>query len=135
MVSRRNYTQEKKEALVVEILGGVSVAKIAQREGIAAHTLYKWKEKIAAGDFTDSRRTEIELRKRIAELESAVSELAVENHIIKKTRKLMADDLKRERMLRNISPAHLVLSKVAERSASQRQPTTTAQKDAPTKAN
>jgi hypothetical protein len=42
-------------------------------EGIATHTFYKWKEKIAHGDFYDSHRTEIELRQRIREPEGAVS--------------------------------------------------------------
>jgi len=58
---------------VAEMRGGKSAPQIAQREGIAAHTLYKWKERIARGDFYDSHRTEIELPRRIRKLEGAVS--------------------------------------------------------------
>jgi transposase-like protein len=56
MVKQKHYDQSYKEAIkeaiVAEKLGGKSAAQIAQRERIAAHTLYKWKEKIASGNFT-----------------------------------------------------------------------------------
>lgn len=115
MVKRTRYDQTLKERLVAEMLAGTSAAKIAQREGIAAHTLYKWKEKIAAGDFTDSHRDEIELRRRIRDLESTVSELATENHTLKKARQLMADEIKKERWSKRISQANLEPSKAAVR--------------------
>jgi transposase-like protein len=41
MVKRKQYDQSYKEGLVAEMLGGKSAAQISQREGIAAHTLYK----------------------------------------------------------------------------------------------
>jgi transposase-like protein len=115
MVKRKRYDQTYKEAIVAEMLGGKSAAQIAQREQIAAHTLYKWKEKIASGDFADAHRTEIELRRRIRELEGAVSELALENHIIKKARQIMADELRKERWSKRISQASSVSSKAAQR--------------------
>ena len=114
MVKRKQYDQAYKESLVTEILGGASVAQISQREGIAAHTLYKWREKIASGDFSDAHRTEIELRKRIKELESALGDLALENHIIKKARQIMADELKKERWSKRISAGNSASSKVAK---------------------
>lgn len=103
MVKRKQYDQTYREQLVAEMLAGTSVAKIVQRENIAPHTLYKWREKIASGDFKDSHREEMELRRRIRDLESAMSELALENHILKKARKIMADELRKERWSARIS--------------------------------
>lgn len=114
MVKRKHYDQPYKESIVAEMLGGTSVAAISQREGIAAHTLYKWREKIASGDFSDSHRTEIELRRRIRELEGALGELALDNHILKKARQLMADELKKERWSKRISVANSASSKAAK---------------------
>jgi transposase-like protein len=115
MVKRKQYEQSYKEGLVAEMLGGKSAAQISQREGIAAHTLYKWKEKIGSGDFSDAHRTEIELRRRIRELEGALGELALENHIIKKARQIMADELRKERWSKRISPPNLASSKAVQR--------------------
>lgn len=114
MVKRKYYDQSYKESIVTEMLGETSVAAISQREGIAAHTLYKWREKIASGDFSDSHRTEIELRKRIRELEGALGEMALDNHILKKARQIMADELRKERWSKRISAANSVSSKVAK---------------------
>lgn len=107
MVKRKQYSQDFKEKIVAEILAGAKIAHISQREGISVYTLGKWREKIGSGDFSDSRKTEIELRKRIRELEGALSETALENHIIKKSRQIMAEELRKERSLKRISAANL----------------------------
>ena len=114
MVKRKHYDQSCKESLVTEMLGGTSVAQISQREGIASHTLYKWREKIVSGDFSDSHRTEIELRKRISDLECALGEIALENHILKKARQIMIEELKKERWSKRISAQNSVSSKVVK---------------------
>jgi hypothetical protein len=88
----------------MEIMAGAKVSQIAQRENITAYTLTKWRDKINSGNFSDSHKTEIELRKRIKELESAVGDLALENHIIKKSRQLMAEQIRKERLLKRTSP-------------------------------
>jgi hypothetical protein len=114
MVKRKQYDQSYKEGSVAEKLGGNGDAQIAQREGIAAHTLYKWKEKIGFGDFSDFHRAEIERRRRMRELEVALSDLALENHIIEKTRQLIAGELRKERWSKRISAASSASSKAAQ---------------------
>jgi transposase-like protein len=104
MVKRKKYSEDYKQKLVMEIMAGAKVSQIAQRENITAYTLTKWRDKINSGNFSDSHKTEIELRKRIKELESAVGDLALENHIIKKSRQLMAEQIRKERLLKRTSP-------------------------------
>ena len=104
MVKRKQYTEDFKEKLVMEIMAGAKVSQIAQRENIAAYTLTKWRDKINSGNFSDTHKTEIELRRRIKELESAIGDLALENHIIKKSRQLMAEQVRKERLLKRTSP-------------------------------
>jgi len=104
MVKRKQYSEDYKQKLVMEIMAGAKVSQIAQRENITAYTLTKWRDKINSGNFSDSHKTEIELRKRIKELESAVGDLALENHIIKKSRQLMAEQIRKERLLKRTSP-------------------------------
>ena len=104
MVKRKQYTEEYKEKLVMEIMAGAKISQIAQRENVAAYTITKWRDKINSGNFSDSHKTEIELRKRIKELESAVGDLALENHLIKKSRQLMAEQIRKERLLKRTSP-------------------------------
>lgn len=104
MVKRKQYSEDYKQKLVMEIMAGAKVSQIAQRENITAYTLTKWRDKIGSGNFSDSHKTEIELRRRIKELESAVGDLALENHIIKKSRQLMAEQIRKERLLKRTSP-------------------------------
>lgn len=103
MVKRKQYSEEYKEKLVLEIIAGAKISQVAQREGIAPYTITKWRDKISSGNFSDSHKTEIELRRRIKELESAVGDLALENHIIKKSRQLMVEQIRKERLSKRTS--------------------------------
>ena len=98
MIRRQRYSQEYKESLVLEIISGQSrVAQVSRREGISPATLSKWRDQLATAGFQQEKQGEIELRRRVKDLESAVSELALENHILKKAQKLLQEHRQKER--------------------------------------
>jgi len=105
MVKRKRYTQEFKEQMVLELLSKQSTAaQIAQREGITPQTLNSWKKKITSGKFESENETELRLRKRIAELEGALAESALNVHILKKTEIYLKEMQRKERLSSAISP-------------------------------
>jgi len=98
MIQRPRYPKEVRERLVLEILSGQSsIAQISKRENISGNTLAKWRDELSSGTFVDDRKKELELRKRVADLEATVAELALENTILKKTEKIMRELKRRER--------------------------------------
>ncbi|MCZ8348182.1 MAG: transposase [Leptospiraceae bacterium] len=108
MITRKRYSREFKETLVMEIISGQSTAaKISKREGISVVTLSKWKQEISSGTFRDKNKEELSLRKRISELEGAVADLALQNHILKKTEKYLQEYKRKERLSGSISLKNL----------------------------
>ena len=88
MIKRNRHKREFKEKIVLEIISGqTKMTEISKRESISMTTLRNWKESFASDGFKDQNKIEIELRKKIGELESALAEFALENHILKKSRK------------------------------------------------
>ncbi|MBE7412336.1 MAG: transposase [Leptospiraceae bacterium] len=91
MIRRNNYGKEFKEKIVMEILSGQSsVSQIAQREKVNPQTIRNWRNEIDTGKFEQNNQTEFALRKRVAELEGALANLALDNHILKKSPKISA---------------------------------------------
>ena len=82
-------------------------------------TLRNWKEAFASDGFRDQNRIEIELRKKIGELESALAEFALENHIlpaqlaVKKAEKALREYRQKEKSLKIASLQSLVSSGAA----------------------
>ncbi len=69
MIQRKRYAKGHKERLVLEILSGQSSAiQISKREDISGTTLSNWRKQLATTGFTDENKTEIELRRHIAQL-------------------------------------------------------------------
>jgi transposase-like protein len=108
MITRKRYSQEFKKSIAHEIIMGVSTtAEISKREGITSTTLYKWRDTFSAGDYNSDEQEISELKKRIKDLEETVSDLALENHILKKTEKIIKQLRKKEKSSGSISPRNL----------------------------
>lgn len=103
MIKRNLYSKEFKEKIVIELKSGQSsVAQISQREGINQQTLRNWKKSFEESGFNESNDTELALRKRIAELEGALAESTLENHILKKAQKYLHEYQRKEKSSKNI---------------------------------
>lgn len=108
MIKRNSYGKEFKEKIVMELLSGQSsVAQIAQREKISPRTIRNWENEIGAGSFEKDHQLEIALKKRVAELEGALADLALNNHILKKTQKYLQDWKRKEKLSGSISHQNL----------------------------
>ncbi len=105
MITRKRYSQELKKKIAHELLMGTSTAaEISKREGITCTTLYKWRDTFSTGDYNSDEQEISELQKRIKDLEETVSDLALENHILKKTEKILKQLRKKEKLSGSISP-------------------------------
>ena len=99
MIKRKRYSDEYKEKLVLEIVSGQStVTQVSRRESVSSTTLNRWRKDLANENFQQTNRSEIELRRRVGQLESAVSELALENHILKKAQSVVRELQRREKL-------------------------------------
>ena len=108
MIQRKRYDKEFKRRIAHELIMGISsAAEISKREGITSTTLYKWRDLYTSDDFNNEEQEIGELRKRIKDLEETVSELALENHILKKTEKILKQLKKKEKLSGTISPRNL----------------------------
>lgn len=108
MIKRQQYSQEFKRKLAHELIMGIaSAAEISKREGISATAIYKWRDKHTTADYTTDEQEVAELRKRIRDLEETVSDLALENHILKKTEKILKQLKRQEKLSGSISPRNL----------------------------
>lgn len=117
MIQRRKFTKDFQEKVVMELVSGQSsVAQIAQREGIHPTTIRNWKAKITEGTFESDNESELALRKRIAELESALAESALDVHILKKTEKYLKEMQRKEKLSGAISLQNSASSGAAKRS-------------------
>lgn len=117
MIQRNNFGKEFRDKIVLELLSGQSsVAQISQREGISPQTIRNWKKSVDSGKFESEHQTELTLRRRIAELESALADSALNVHILKKTEQYLKEMNRRERLSGSISPQNSGSSGAAKRS-------------------
>lgn len=117
MIKRNQYPKEFKDKIVMELISGQStVAQIVQREGISSDTIRKWKKDIGNETFQSENEIQISLRKRIAELESALAESALTVHILKKTEIYMKEMRRKEKLSGAISPRNLASGEAAKHS-------------------
>lgn len=115
MIRRNKFKPEFKRKIALEILSGArTVGVISKQEGISATTLYKWRDKYCEEDFTSSEMETAELKNRIRELEETISDLALENHILKKTEKLLKALRKKENSSGSISFRNSELKQVVK---------------------
>ncbi len=106
MIKRKKYSQGYKEKLVLGIVSGQSsVTQVYRRESISSTTFNQWRKSLADENFQHTNKSERELRRRVGQLESAVDELALENHILKKISRHSARiAAKREIIRRYLAP-------------------------------
>ena len=117
MIKRNRFGKDFREKIVMELVAGQStVAQIAQREGINPQTIRNWKKSIDNGSFQTDHEIEIALRKRIADLEGALAEAALNAHIQKKTELYLREMKRKEKLSGSISPLNLGLSAAVKRS-------------------
>ncbi len=115
MIKRQRYSKEAKERLALEMISGqTSTAEISKREMISVATLSRWKRQLVSEGFEDKNGVELELRKKISYLESALSDLMIENQILKKTEKLLQEYRQKEKLSRIASAQNLGSQGVAE---------------------
>lgn len=117
MVNRKKYSVEYKNKLSAEMLGGISVAEISQREKISSQTLKRWKEEYLnySGEDTMSSKEIIELRKKVGELSVLLADALLEIDILKKTEKFLKVKKRKELLSGPVSPSSLGLRKASKR--------------------
>ena len=90
---RRRFTEEfKREALQLIERDGYSVAKAAERLGVAKESLYRWQREAAASGSEAFRGNGVRTSEseRIRQLEREVRELRWEREILKKAARYFA---------------------------------------------
>lgn len=117
MVNRKTYSTEYKNKLGAEMVGGISVAEISQREKISGQTLKRWKEDYlnGTGEDTVSRKEVIDLRKKVGELSVLLADALLEIDILKKTEKFLVAKKRKELLSSAVSPSSLGLRKASKR--------------------
>ena len=93
--TRRRYTPEEKERIVIEgIRGEISVSALCRREGINSGAYYKWlkdymeagKSRLKGDTLREANKAEVNALKRENErLKELVAQLSVENLVLKKS--------------------------------------------------
>lgn len=90
MINRRKYGIEFKKKIGRELsLGQTTASAISKREAISIQTLSKWRDKYGiasdGGKTSFDNEAEIrDLRTLVAEYESALGEMALQIHLLKK---------------------------------------------------
>ncbi len=93
--TRRKYSSEEKIRIVIEGLRGeVSIAELCRKEGIAQNLYYRWskdfmesgKKRLDGDTMREANSSEVHsLKKENAQLKEAVTELLLQNRILKKS--------------------------------------------------
>ncbi len=116
MIKRNRHSVEFKQKIGRELaLGQTSIAEVSKREGISIQTLNHWKNRFGfeeQGDVVDEKRELNELRKKVAAYESALGEMALEIHLLKKLQKYSYQQKKKRNLSGVISPSILESKKV-----------------------
>lgn len=90
MITRRNFKEDFKRNIAVEIIyKNIPIADISKRENISSTTLREWRKKYLNETVTFEQAELISLRKGIKNMESVISEQALQIHILKKTQKIV----------------------------------------------
>jgi transposase-like protein len=105
MIKRKQYSEEYKRKLGLELSAGISTAaEMSKREGISSTTLYKWRDMVQNITVDPDEKEVLEMRKLIKDQGETISEQALQIHILKKTQKIMEQLKKQERSSGSISP-------------------------------
>jgi len=108
MIRRKHYSEEFKRKIALEmIMSATPTGEISKREGISSTTLYKWRDNYSSEEFSSGEQEVAELKRQIRELKETISDLALENHILKKTEQILKQMKKQEKLSGSISPRDL----------------------------
>lgn len=90
-MSNQRYTPEFKDEAVKQVTErGYSIAEVAKRLGVSAHSLYKWVN-AAAPDKSDVQKRELlEAKREILKLKSQLQRTEEERDILKKAARYFA---------------------------------------------
>jgi transposase len=117
MIKRKQYSLEYKESLVNEfLLGNVSLAELSKRENIAHSTLNTWiksyesEKNSSSADASEIKR----LKKKLAESEQALGEMALELHFLKKMEEYLQEQKRKKNSSRPISRSILASRSVVK---------------------
>lgn len=118
MIKRKRYREEFKKKIGVELsLGQSSLSEVSKREIISNTTLTKWRDKYGFRDATSTQGSDSnevkELKKLVSEYESALGEMALQNHVLKKLQEFALVREKRKNLSGVIFPSVLGSRKVA----------------------
>lgn len=109
MIKRNRYALEYKEKLVREIsMGKVTLTEVSKREKVSYQTLQKWMIQFGSGAVGSSSSEVKMLKKKLAECESAMGEMAIELHLLKKMEKFSLELKRRKNSSGVISPSSTV---------------------------
>ena len=118
MITRKRYGMEFQKKMAVELSTGQStLSEVSKRERISVQTLSKWRDKYGFGDGlrkneADSNEVK-ELKRLVNEYESALGEMALQNHVLKKMQEFALVRERRKNSSGVISPSMLGLKGVA----------------------
>jgi transposase-like protein len=116
MISRTNYSLDFKKKLAREMsLGENSAARISKRESISVQTLYRWRDRYGFNGEVkvDSEKEIKELKNLLAKYETALGELYLENHLLKKMDEFLKTQEKKKSSFEPISASILKSKKAA----------------------
>lgn len=88
-------------------MGSTPTGEISKREGISSTTLYKWRDNYSSENYSSEEQEVADLKRQVRELKETISDLALENHILKKTEQILKQMKKQEKLSGSISPRDL----------------------------
>lgn len=118
MITRKRYGMDFQKKMAVELSTGQStLSEVSKRERISVQTLSKWRDKYGFGDGLQKNEADSnevkELKRLVNEYESALGEMALQNHVLKKMQEFALVRERRKNSSGVISPSMLGLKGVA----------------------
>ena len=92
-MTNQRYSPEFKEEAVREFVErGYSVAEVAERLGVSAHSLHKWVKAVKPGKSDQQAAELVEAKKEILKLRSQLRRTEEERDILKKAARYFASN-------------------------------------------
>lgn len=92
-MTNQRYSPEFKEEAVRQVVErGYSVAEVAERLGVSAHSLHKWVKAVKPGKSDQQAAELVEAKKEILKLRSQLRRTEEERDILKKAARYFASN-------------------------------------------
>lgn len=119
MITRKRYGMDFQKKLAIELsTGQSSLSEVSKRERISVQTLSKWRDKYGYGEGIQKNEMDSnevkELKRLVSEYESALGEMALQNHVLKKMQEFALAREKKKNLSGVISPSMLGLKGAAK---------------------